>query len=120
MYRCFVLAGVAAMLIGCQDTSAPEPGVSVEETTQTTFNEAGAPTIRIEVPGIHCESCVEQVTEALSSQSGVTDVIVSLEDKIATVAVDEETFDTDDAIATLVDYQFPESKVIEEEAKSSE
>lgn len=116
MIRIYLLIGFAALSLGCQkeQTSAPsEADAPASETTQTAFNEAGAPTIQIKVPEIHCESCVKQVTEALASQAGVADVIVSLESKVATVAINEEEFKAKDAIATLVDYQFFESEVVE-------
>ena len=103
---------------GCQSEVSTSSNGSVSSTpavTEATFNEEGAPTVAISVPEMMCEkSCVVQVKKALTEQPGVKEVMVNFEEKLATVAVNQEVFDPQAAIATLVDYQFTSSKVVEE------
>ena len=47
-------------------------------------------TATISIEGMSCEHCVRAVKDALSSQSGVKSVDVSLEEKNARVVYDEE------------------------------
>ena len=98
---------------GCQ-RKAPQESAPTASTAA--FNEAGAPTDRFSVPDMMCEeSCLVKVKEALSEQPGVAEVTVDFESKVATVAIDEQVFDSEAAIATLVDYQFGNSKLLIEE-----
>ena len=63
---------------------------------------------------MHCEfSCAPKVFETLIAQPGVKDVKVELETKTATIAIDEESFDADAAIAALVDVQFVNTTVVQ-------
>lgn len=48
-----------------------------------------AKTIELDVTGMTCDHCVRSVTNALKDVPGVADAIVSLEDKRATVTVDD-------------------------------
>lgn len=65
-----------------------------------------------DVPDMMCEfSCVPTVRDALAKQPGVKDVAVDLETKTATVAVDEDQFDAEAAIAALVDLQYKNTKL---------
>lgn len=107
------LATAVVLAAGCQgsSTTAPETTASA---TPTAFNTGGAPTVSFSVPDMMCEySCVEQVKEALAAQPGVKEVKIDFAAKQATVAVDAEKFDSEAAIATLVDYQFTNSQLVE-------
>jgi copper chaperone CopZ len=93
------------------DTSGEQAAADVEK-TPVAFNVEGAPTVVFDVPDMMCEaSCVPTVRETLAEQPGVRDVKVELDGKQATVAVDETTFDSDAAIAALVDLQFTHTKL---------
>ena len=139
LYACNLEAGIvrltsiiaiAAITLGCQAQSTTAPSgdsttqsSAQQDTTQVTeavFNESGAPEVRIDVPDISCESCVAHVKEALISQPGVREVKVSLEDKVATVAIDRESFKPEDAIAILVDYQFGNSKLTKDDSEAAD
>lgn len=43
---------------------------------------------RINIEGMTCQSCVRNITENISTKPGVVDILVSLEDKSATVQYD--------------------------------
>jgi copper chaperone CopZ len=55
------------------------------------------------------EGCGAKVKEILSDQPGAKDVLVDFPNKTAIVAVDKEKFDSDKALAALVDHQFNHS-----------
>jgi len=99
--------------LGCQDELAPAPEASTTvEATPAHFNLAGAPTVTFEVPDMMCQySCVAAVKTALTAQPGVKEVQVDFEAKQATVVVDQAVFDGEAALASLVDYQFTNSKL---------
>ncbi len=66
-----------------------------------------------------CEkSCVPKVRESLAARPGVKDVRVDLTTKTATVAIQQDEFDADAAVADLVDQGFKETKVAEAAAAS--
>ncbi len=90
---------IAILLAGCQN--------------RTDFSYA--PIVLVSIPDMHCESCVAKTTEVLAEQAGVRDVKVDLEAKMATVAVDRETFDGPAIIAVLEDYGFAESKIVKKQ-----
>jgi|GEM_PF-1892915 len=119
----FQAVAVLAVLsvAGCQDshTASSMPGDRVAA-TPATFNTAGAPTLVLSIPNMHCESCVAKTTEVLSKQAGVVDVRVDLDTKQATVAVDEATFDGKAALAVLDDYGFTGSSILDEASRQGE
>ena len=106
-------AAVGMLAVGCQSEQAPTPKESVTvSATPATFNPDGAPTITFEVPDMKCQyACVDAVKTALAAQPGAKDVKVDFETKQATVVIDETSFDSEAALATLVDYQFTNSKL---------
>ncbi len=118
-------AVLLAAVIGCAQPApttpmAEESGESSQsaEATQVAFNTEGAPTVDFSVPQMMCEfSCAPTVRKTLAAQPGVKDVKVDLESKTATVAVDEDQFDAEAAVAALVDMQFTETQVL---AKNSD
>jgi len=107
----FLLAAAIASVAGCGYEATP-PVVAEQEPeaapfTMTAFNVENSPTITFDVPDMVCQySCVPKVMETLVAQPGVKDVKIELETKTATIAIDREKFDTDAAIAALVDVQF--------------
>ena len=114
------LALTAALLLfaGCKEAeekagdTADESSAEQVAATPAAFNVEGAPTVEFSVPDMMCEfSCAPKVREVLAAQPGVKDVQVELDAKRATVAVDEEKFDADAAIAALVDVQFVNTKL---------
>lgn len=112
------LAAAVVLTTGCQSQQSTTLEESSTQATPVAFNVADAPTVTFSVPDMMCEfSCVEQVKEALSSQPGVNEVQVDFAAKRATVAVDPDKFDAEAAIATLVDYQFTNSQLIEDEPR---
>ena len=48
-----------------------------------------AKTIELDITGMTCDHCVHAVTGALKDVKGVSDAVVSLEDKKAVVTADE-------------------------------
>lgn len=109
MSRILVLSVVLFMSIGCAESGTESVAV-----TKAAFNAAGAPTVEFSVPDMMCEdSCAKAVHEILASQPGAKEVQVDFPNRLATVAVDEATFDSQAAIAALVDMQFTNSKLVE-------
>ena len=106
----------AIVLSGCQAELAPESTVGsgqAVEATPVAFNVDGAPTTELEVPDMHCEfGCAAKVKEVLASQTGVKDVKIDFDSKKAIVAIDQAEFDGEAAVAALVDYSFPNSKLM--------
>ncbi len=124
--RLATLAFTAVLATGCQSESVPTateiettelettgPEKIAVETTPVAFNLEGAPTTQIHVPDMTCdEACPPAVKKVLTALAGVKDVTVDFESRTATVAIDEAKFDSEAAIAALVDYQFGNSKMI--------
>ena len=113
------------LAIGCSQSSENQfSKVAVEEpaaeATPAVFNAEGAPTVAFSVPDMMCEhSCVPTVRETLANQPGVKDVKVDLESKTATVAVDNDAFDANKAIAALKDRMFTHAELVGETAESA-
>lgn len=111
-----MLAVAAMFATGCQTESTPtitEVEKAELEVTPVAFNVGGAPTTKLEVPDMMCQySCAAKVKEVLTAQTGVKDVKIDFDSKIAIVAVDEAEFDGKAAVAALVDYQFSNTKLI--------
>jgi copper chaperone CopZ len=74
------------------------------------FNAEKAPTVEFSVPDMMCpEGCGVKVKEILAEQPGAKEVIVDFDSKTATVAIEEGKFDSQKAIAALVDHSFGQS-----------
>lgn len=100
------------VMSGCSEPPTPEETPA----TPAAFNVEGLPTVEISVPGMMCEqSCVPTVRDSLARQQGVRDVKVDLETKTATVAVREDMFDADAAVADLLDLGFEDTQVAGDE-----
>jgi copper chaperone CopZ len=109
---------------GAESAAAAETAAAEEAAAAATpvaFNIEGAPTVEFSVPDMMCEdSCVPTVRETLAAQPGVKDVKVELATKKATVAVDQDKFDADAAVAALVDLQFTETKLLPGEGEQAD
>lgn len=116
MLRLLCASCVALGLFGCG--SAPSADVSAE-VTQVVFNEAGAPVVEIEAPGMHCENCAASIVEALREKPGVVDVKADAKTKLVSVAVEEADFKADDAIAAISEAGFGEATMVEDVAPAS-
>lgn len=78
---------------------------------------SGSTIVRISVPDMMCEEgCAATVKGILSKQPGAKDVVVDFDAKLATVAVEEGTFDAQQALAALIDKGFDHSKLAAEGA----
>lgn len=107
---CFTI--LSLIISGCADSKTASTDKASAEVTAVAFNVAGAPTVMFEVSDMVCESCSAAVHDTLAAQPGAKEVIVDLESKVATVAVDEETFDRDAAVEALLDKQFSNAKLV--------
>ncbi len=111
----FLMMFTGVLLAGCQDRMASSPQAeSATQAEPAAFNMAGAPTMMLSIPNMHCESCVAKTTEVLSKQPGVVDVRVDLDTLRAKVAIDPTTFDGATALAALDDYGFAGSSIVNE------
>ena len=134
MKSLLTIAFSGLLLIGCQQSSESGGGSadttasadkessttgesaqsSNSDTTLVSFNPDGAPTREFNIDGMHCQyACVDKVKTVLKKQQGVKDVKVDFDSKLVTVAVDNSTFNANDAIASLADYEFTATKVKE-------
>ncbi len=104
---------------GCQYTADTSTGNTVAA-SPTAFNAAGAPTVEFKVPDMMCEeSCAKAVHDTLAAQPGAVDVKVDFPNRLATVAVDEQKFDSEAALAALLDKQFTEAKLVGAESSDT-
>jgi copper chaperone CopZ len=107
MYRYAFLLSYSLLISGCS-----QPSEIGGEVTAASFNTAGAPTVEFSVPDMMCpDSCVMATKEILSAQPGVKEVLVNFDAKTATVAVDQDAFQTEAALAALADRGFVHSEV---------
>jgi len=111
-------AAVGLLAVGCQCEQAPTPNSSTPDSSATVtatpvaFNTDGSPTVTFEVPDMMCQySCVDAVKTALTSQPGVKEVRIDFAARQAIVVVDQTEFNGEAAVASLVDYQFTNSKL---------
>ncbi len=117
MTRFAGLTIVVAVLCGCvrQSSDVIETGTAA---TPVAFNVSGAPTVEFSVPDMMCPtSCVAKTKEILSQQPGAKEVRVDFDTKTATVAIDSGEFNSQQAIAALVDHGFDHSMVKAEAGK---
>ena len=115
---CFTI--ISLIISGCADSKTASTDKSDTEATAVAFNVAGAPTVMFEVSDMVCESCSAAVHDTLAAQPGAKEVVVDLESKVATVAVDAKTFDRDAAVAALLDKQFSNAKLVVAPEKPAE
>jgi copper chaperone CopZ len=97
---------------GCSQPPTEPADISVEDATPAVFNSAELPTIEFAVPDMMCaEGCGVAVEGILAKQPGAKEVFVDFDAKTAKVAIDEGKFDSDKALAALVDKQFLNSSL---------
>ena len=119
------LALFSVALMGCADNKVASPTTANTDPTQAeatpaVFNAAGAPTVQFSVPDMVCESCSAAVHETLAAQPGAKEVAIDLEEKVATVAIDQAAFEQEAALAALLDKQFSNAKLLEPSANPTE
>jgi copper chaperone CopZ len=112
MNRIFVLIAFCALMAGCSEHKQPTAQKELVA-TPVAFNASGAPTVEFSVTDMMCpEGCGEKVKEVLSHQPGAKEVLVDFDHKVAKVAVEDPSkFDTNAAVAALVDHGFNNSSV---------
>lgn len=93
-----------AVFVGCSNS------IEAPISTPVAFNAAGAPTIEFNVPDMMCpEGCGAKTKEILAGLPGAKEVVINFDAKTATVAIEEDNFDAEGAIAALKDYGFENS-----------
>jgi copper chaperone CopZ len=119
MHVATILA-LSCTIAGCSETLNEAADISRASATSAVFNPTGAPTVKISLPNMMCEDgCALTVRDILVRQPGAKDVKVDFEGKTALVAIDETKFDSDDAIAALVDKGFDHSTIVKADAGST-
>jgi copper chaperone CopZ len=112
MSRMFVLVAFCALVAGCSEHKQPTAKQEVVA-TPVAFNISGAPTVEFSVTDMMCpEGCGEKVKEVLSHQPGAKEVLVDFDAKKVKVAIDDSgKFDSNAAVAALVDHGFANSSI---------
>ncbi len=112
-FRIFLFVGILGFFVGCNQQAGQMPKGTADAVTATSFNASGAPTIVFNAPDMMCpEGCGAKVKEILSGQPGAKEVLVNFDAKTATVAIDKGAkFDSDAAVAALVDHGFKNSSL---------
>ena len=113
MKRFLIICVAAAALAGCSKHSSNMPATTTKQVKAATFNEAKLPTVAFSVPDMMCaDGCGVKVKEILSEQPGAKEVVVDFDNKTATVAIeDSNKFDSNSALAALVDHAFKNSAI---------
>lgn len=111
---------ICVVFSGCQKAADTTAESSVAA-TPATFNAAGAPTVQFKVPDMMCEeSCAKAVHDTLAAQPGAEEVEVDFPNRLATVAVDQDKFDSEAALAALLDKQFTKTELVEVSESSAD
>lgn len=112
MRALFSVAVLCLVAVGCaevpQDTAQQPAAV---DTQQAVFNAESAPTVEIDVPGLHCEHCSATACEMLCDLPGVVDVKADPESKKVIIAEHEGEFDSEAARSALEE-QFGEATIV--------
>jgi hypothetical protein len=112
MIRYFFLIAIVSAFVGCNEPQVDQAVVTNNEVMPASFNPEHAPTIEFNVPDMMCpDGCGVAVESILASQPGAKDVLIDFEGKKAVVAIEEGKFDSDKALAALVDKQFSKSSL---------
>jgi copper chaperone CopZ len=106
-YRLAVIGLFVAFVAGA-GLSSQKTMISQESKVPVAFNTAGAPTVEFSLPTMVCddEECAVAVEDILARQPGAKDVLVDVEAKTAMVAIEDGKFDSQNALADLVDRGF--------------
>ena len=110
--RSILVLFAIGLVLGCGEREREVEKATIDSVTSTTFNTADAPTVEFSVPDMMCqEGCGAAVQGILAKQPGAKEVLVDFDAKTATVAIEEGKFDSDKALAALVDKQFMNSSL---------
>jgi copper chaperone CopZ len=110
--RSILVVFAIGLVSGCGEREREVEKATIDSVTSTTFNAAAAPTIEFSVPDMMCpEGCGVAVKGILAKQPGAKDVFVDFDAKTVTVAIEDGKFDSDRALAALVDKQFMNSSL---------
>jgi copper chaperone CopZ len=121
MKYALIIILLSVTLISCGDSKITTTDAVKVEAETVAFNASGAPTVQFEVPDMMCEEgCAVAVKQVLEAQPGAVEVKVEFDKKLATVAVNQEKFNQDTAVAALLDKQFPNSKLVAAPEKPAE
>ena len=117
-------------VVGCSEAvKAPAAKAPSESTTEVAVSSnevqtvaAEMPSVQFKVPDMMCEeSCAKAVHDTLAAQPGAKEVVVDFPNRLATVTVDEAEFDSQAALAALLDKQFTSTTLVgTQDAASSE
>ena len=119
LYRLTVV-GLFVAFLGGVAASYDVAVLEQESIAPVAFNAAGAPTVEFNLPDMMCEDgCAWTVKDILSKQPGANEVRVDFEAKTATVAIEERKFDSQLALAELVDKGFDNSTLKSQEPEVS-
>ena len=119
--RCFAFLAVCAPVlvasVGCGESESESTSIGNNQVTAASFNPEHAPTVEFSVPDMMCqEGCGAAVEGILAKQPGAKEVLVDFDAKTATVAIEEGKFDSDKALAALVDKQFLNSSLKDDDS----
>jgi copper chaperone CopZ len=102
------------LFTGCESKSIDSLSSTTERVKPAAFNQDQAPVVEFSVPDMMCpHGCAPAVKEILAKQPGAKEVLVDFEDRTAKVAIEEGKFNSDEALAALVDRQFANSSLKE-------
>lgn len=86
------------MLGACATSDTSDAGDNAATTTQ---DAAVTKTVKLNVEGMTCGSCVNSVQTALTERDGVSDCSVSLDENMATVTYDPGKVNESDLLAAV-------------------
>ena len=92
--KIFYFLSVLAICAFAASCSEANQGANLTATNTVAINSSAntntmAKTIELEITGMTCDHCVNAVTGALKDVDGVTDAVVNLDEKRATVTADD-------------------------------
>jgi copper chaperone CopZ len=108
MMRTIALASILTVIAGCDLQPAATSSDVNKSARPIAFNSAGAPTVEFSLPNMVCddEECALAVEDILARQPGAKDVLVDVGARKATVAIEGGKFDSQIALADLVERGF--------------
>jgi copper chaperone CopZ len=105
------------LIAGCGTQASDASSSASIGAARAAFNTLGAPTVEFSLPDMMCEDgCAMAVEDILARQPGAKEVRVDFKAKTATVAIEEGKFDSEQALAALVDKGFDHSQLADEAA----
>jgi copper chaperone CopZ len=108
--RLFCYSCAMSVIAGCEPQANEGAATLSNVSNSVMFNASGAPTIEFILPDMMCEDgCAQAVEDILERQPGAKDVQVDFAGKTATVAIEDGVFDSQQALAALIDKGFENS-----------